>query len=304
MRTRFYGQTIIVLCVLLSSIHSAASTFEIGPTIYTLTLLPFKNFSDPSFFAGPYPTGINDQDMTIGYEVSRIGFKFGPAGLREDAFTNLTVGKINNAGEYVATRSASSHTVGICGCIITRQPTFPSGTRFEYAGINNVGQITGGFDPGTGLADVRGFVSTNGSLTFFQAPNFLLTSPNAVNDLGEVVGEGFLYRNGTITPLSGNAVDINNAGDILFANGLLDRDGVFTPISVPDATETHLTALNNRGHIAGWYRVTKSIHDFPTDYAFILAPIPEPSTWLLLSTGLAALLYRRRNRHHKPMQKQ
>ncbi len=286
MCTKFYWQIIITLCVLLSGIYAAASTLEIGSTTYTLTLLPFSNFSNASAVLGPFPTGINDQDVTVGYSRLKNGATIGPGGLFAGPhFDQLTIGKINNAGDFVASLVVGEFqpSVGIhCNVSSTCSIPPPTRTSVGYAGINNVGQITGIIDPGTGLADVRGFLSTNGSVTLFKASNF--TDPHAVNDLGEVVGDHFLYRNGTVTPLAGNAVDINNVGQILFDNGIQDTNGLFTPISIPGATDTHLTAINNLGHIAGWYG------DATGDHAFIIGPVPEPSTWILLGSGLVALL--------------
>ena len=88
-------------------------------------------------------------------------------------------------------------------------------------------------------------------------------------------------------------------------DNILLSDGRFTTIDVPGSVFTQATGINNAGQIVGWYQdASFAYHGFlatPTQ-----APVPEPSTLLLLATGTVSLigwvLWRRRKVAMKPCQ--
>jgi uncharacterized membrane protein len=104
-------------------------------------------------------------------------------------------------------------------------------------------------------------------------------APHDINDGGLIVGRdgaaGFVMRNGVITryvatPVVGRdslfsqLYGVNNAGDMVGeyfavgvpATGFMDRHGVLTIISFPDASAVRTIPhdINNQGHIAGFFQ--------------------------------------------------
>jgi uncharacterized membrane protein len=101
------------------------------------------------------------------------------------------------------------------------------------------------------------------------------TSPNGINNAGEIVGgcfncagkiDGFVDLNGVVTafnaPFPGTVetqvYGINNAGQIVGSyidstgqHGFLDTNGVFTSIDFPSTGSAQLHGINDTGEIVG-----------------------------------------------------
>ncbi|HET9019563.1 MAG TPA: hypothetical protein VFN46_08255, partial [Acetobacteraceae bacterium] len=121
---------------------------------------------------------------------------------------------------------------------------------------------------------------TNYSFLNIDMPGATSTSPNAINDLGQIAGSytdsgghvhGYVESAGQFTPIdvpgaSATAVTgINNLGQIVgdYANqsgdhGFLDSFGHISTIDMPGTTATYLGGINDLGQIVGTARLPTS----------------------------------------------
>jgi uncharacterized membrane protein len=136
----------------------------------------------------------------------------------------------------------------------------PGATFTSATGINNGGQIVGNYEDVTGS---HGFLDSGGSFTSINVPGATDTYVSGINNGGQIVG---------------------NYDDATGSHGFLDSGGRFTPIKVPGATDTEVSGINAGGQIVGTYlNATGSSHGY-------LATAPEPSSLLLIGSGLVGLL--------------
>jgi len=169
-------------------------------------------------------------------------------------------------------------------------PALSGDTGAMASGINNnnivVGRSYGGSNPMSAVRWVNGVASSLGLTGQSYA--------TAINDSGQIIGAGgdlggFLWDEGNLTYYSGQLAAINNNGQIVGGNLLIENGQTFDINNLLNNTATSslngASAINNVGQIAG-VEANGSI--------FILTPVPEPTTLGLLSFGLLALLRRRR----------
>lgn len=125
-------------------------------------------------------------------------------------------------------------------------PNLPMGSSTTAYGINNLGQIVGGYclkapncPPGIALPPTHGFLDDNGVFTTLDYPGAVATGASAINDAGAIVG----------------TYDINLTGPHSF----LYQNGVYTNIDFPNANFTVATAITNQGVVGGYYTTISGI---------------------------------------------
>ncbi len=224
---------------------------------------------------------------------------------------------INNNGQIVGTCCASDHyehaflfsngsmqDLGLFG-----------GIDSEANGINDNGQITGYI--ATGSKNI-GYVYDQGALTTFTLTGYQSTSGDYINshgqvagsamhDLGSVPTHAFFYSGGRIQDigtLNGNysvARGINEDGVVvgystytsnptwgewhayIYQHGMMqDLNSLIAPFG--GALQT-ATGINDIGQIVGVAQLPSG-----DSFAYLLTPIPEPSTVALLGIGAIGLL--------------
>ncbi len=169
---------------------------------------------------------------------------------------------------------------------------FPGSIESGASGINNLGQIVGGYVLPDGSR--HGFLYSGGNFTTIDDPNALMGSlALGINNSGQIVGgydlnspegghvfEGahaFVYNSGVFTTLdypatgvsnttaerinnSGSIVGVYRIGGIGVANGFLEiGGGAFTTVNFPGGCCTHDNGINDAGDIVGQYRPGASL---------------------------------------------
>ena len=117
----------------------------------------------------------------------------------------------------------------------------PGEVNTRLSGINDAGDTCG-------WTDSSAFVNRGGSLVAFAIPDADYTAPEAINNLGQVVG---CYR-----PTGTNQVH----------SFFRDADGTLTyPLDYPDAIFTQINGLNDNGLMSGNY----NLHDDAVAHGFV-----------------------------------
>jgi probable HAF family extracellular repeat protein len=229
---------------------------------------------------------------------------------------------VNNSGQVVGVNEPSRH-----GFLWENGSMIDLGTLggslSTAAGINKLGQIVGS----STLANEEGraFIWENGTMSDLGTiPGAIDHGAKSINELGQVVGSILTspverhaafwdttgaFDLGTLGGTFSQATDISNLGQIVGGSNLLGdmvnhgyiwEDGVMTDLNDlldPSASGWvlgHARGINDSGQITGvgWLN--------GEERAYLLNPIPEPSTALLVTFGFTGLaLARRRIRAQK-----
>jgi probable HAF family extracellular repeat protein len=162
---------------------------------------------------------------------------------------------------------------------------FPDAAVTVAAGVNNRGQVVGGYLDANGTP--HGYRWDKGRFTTIDVPGAVGTMLGDINDRGEIVGvysddpddptgatgvHGFLLSRGDFTTFDAPGVPltqpsaINNRGQVVGStvsdpagtelHGFLlaaGPAGPFTPIDFPGAPNTVAVGINDRGQIVGAY---------------------------------------------------
>ena len=151
-----------------------------------------------------------------------------------------------------------------------------SGTNITRAiGINRSGVVVGLYSSDQGATE-HGFVMKGNNFTSLDYPGASMTTANAINAKGVIVGasstgqnifHGFMLSGGTYTQLdypsslSTLAYGINASGEIVGLyqqadgtyHGFTLQNGVYANVDYPGATETDLLGINDSGQMVGYY---------------------------------------------------
>ncbi len=289
-------------------LYSDGSTIDLG------------TFGGPSSIA----YAINNNGEVVGTSTTSVGYThpFVYAGGRKIDLGTLGASSavafsINNnnqvAGGSWTAGDASFHASLYSGGTIT-----DLGISGMARAINDNGQVVGQFGANYGL--IHAFLYSGGSMTDLGTLNATLNESSAcgINDSGQVVGyadyngssyfHAFLYSGGTMTDLSklggmDAGCGINNSGEVvgygptygladnhafLFDNGTMtDLNSAIDPNS--GWTLQLAYGINDKGQIVGSGYAPSGQTD-----AFLLTPVPEPGSFVLVAFGIGALLRPRR----------
>jgi hypothetical protein len=168
-------------------------------------------------------------------------------------------------------------------------------------GVNNIGQIVGGF-AGAGGRNTGYIRNPHGSFVTFSGPSGFDTYAEGINDLGQVIlhtsssgpPQNFLRSADGLTYLPINSAypgdlyleGLNNLGQIVgmlqtpgipVLGYLLNSDGSASVFQYPGASNTFAVGINNLGVIAGWYTIDVETHGFlrNPDGSFVSFDVPE-----------------------------
>jgi len=114
-------------------------------------------------------------------------------------------------------------------------------------GINNPGEVAGGYGTGAPGTPVRGttghgYVLADWTFTILDFPGAMGTAAHSLNDRGEVVG---YYSFDTAVP---HIVDTTKT-----VHGFVYSGGEWEEIDYPGAKTTYALGINNRGDVVGFY---------------------------------------------------
>jgi probable HAF family extracellular repeat protein len=222
-------------------------------------------------------------------------------------FENSNGNSINDAGQVTGNLCGYGDRNGFCDQYsFTNAFLYSNGHMTDLGpgvgnGINNAGQVTGRADTfADGFFVSHAFLYSDGHMTDLGTlPGFSESVGNGINNDGQVTGtsgdHAFLYSNGQMTDLGpGVGNGINNAGQVvgtsgghafLYSNGhMTDLNSLIEPglgITITDAR-----GINDKGQI---------VANGGNADAYLLTPVPEPSTLVLLGAPLlGALIWSRR----------
>ena len=218
---------------------------------------------------------------------------------------------INNLGQAVGYGPGHSPAIWIDG-VMTGLPAPGFGGARD---ISDTGVVAGYAHGGCpGWTQITACIWDGGVRTCLGRLGSYISEAYAINNAGQVVGlshigdsfspwHAFIWENGVMTDLGTLGVNykseargINNLGQVVGKSGkhaFLWENGVMIDLhtvclGISDWDTTTASAINDNGVIVGYGSFKWKGH------AFIMTPIPEPSTVLLI--GLGGLILRKRRR--------
>jgi len=201
-----------------------------------------------------------------------------PGGLLSSGFAINDSGQM--AGESLDSSSGQEHAYLYSNGAMTDLGNLGGNYVSSIAfAINNNGWVVG-FDS-YGVGNDMGFVYHNGAMTALGdlGGNYSSSYASAINDSNQIVGYSF---------------GSNNAPEhaILYSNGVMSDLNTMLDASSAGWTLQTAAGISNNGLIVGdGYAPNATV-----ETAFLLVPVPEPSTWLLATLSAGGLWLARRRR--------
>lgn len=138
---------------------------------------------------------------------------------------------INDTGSIVGELGARAFIRSPAGAV-----TFVNLKRAAAAGINNAGEVVGGYAVNDSTENTHGFLQApGGTVTTFDVRGAVSTSPNAINNAGEIAGS-FKDAGGRVHGFIRSAA------------------GTAAAYDAPGAIETQVTGLNDAKRIVGIFK--------------------------------------------------
>jgi probable HAF family extracellular repeat protein len=224
--------------------------------------------NEPVLYSSGKVTGLGTIGGQLGeaYAINASGIAVGTAAttsqvpMTYDAFlsngTMTDLGSLGSGGSQANAINATGEVVGLCGMAYT-----------SHSAISHAFLYSGGKMTDLGVLAGLGIPSQESSAAF------------GINDSGQVVGVAGSAFGITFTS-PGMADSADHA--FIYSNGLMtDLNSLISP----GWTLEEATAINNAGDIVG-----VGVNPQGASDAFLLTPVPEPSTLVLLTIGAVSLL--------------
>ncbi len=264
-----------------------------------------------------FALGINDSGQVVGWADSvgntTHGFLYSNGAMTNLSPSSLTGGAqgINASGQVVGWYSNSSTATQpflYSNGVENNLGTFPVGSNTYPLSINGNGQVVG-YTYQTGITGEQPFLISNGTTQIFGLSGgfqMINASGQEVGGhyLSDTVWHALLNRNGTMTDLetlggsNSWAYGINTAGQVVgdaYTPGGADHAFLYSNGTMTDLNsliDPHLgwtletaQAINDKGQIVGWGTNASGQTE-----AFLLSPLPEPSSVMLAALGFIGLL--------------
>lgn len=236
-----------------------------------------------------YGRGINDNGQVVGVyrgldcdgdPSNPYAFIWQNGGVPQIFAPGFEPSGINNAGQVAGRLSRN----GKWGAYIWQSST----------GLQNIGTLSGDNNAFTsGINDKGEVVGYSWSTTSYRSHAFLWQQNNGMQDLGSLSSNGCeasdINNNGQIVGTSNNCAFIWQSG-----TGMVDLNTLVDPSSGWVLNEA--IGINDNGWIIG--SGTNPAGDIR---AFLLTPVPEPSTLVLMGVAAVSLRHARRQKHTHPV---
>ncbi len=190
---------------------------------------------------------------------------------------------INNAGQIAGdadTAGGATHAFLYANGKLQDLGTLPGGQASIAYALNNSGEVTGisydSFGPGVAQNVNHAFLYANGQMQDLGTLGGYISIGKGINDAGQIVGaSSYMTGNDTVDAF-------------LYENGQMqDLNNLIDPTL--HLTLTGATGINDSGEI---------VAEGYDNQAYLLTPVPEPGTCLLLLTG-ALLMYLPNKARHR-----